>query len=86
MAKASIHFISEHINEVRQPVVNFPMIEDEDKAVSKSYDIIHSKADNNLTLGSVFIIAPDKTVKLILTYPVATGRNCYELLRLVDSL
>lgn len=74
------------INEVQQTTVNFPIIADEDKKVSKLYDMIHPNADNNLTVRSVFIIAPDKTVKLILTYPASTGRNFYELLRVVDSL
>jgi alkyl hydroperoxide reductase subunit AhpC len=66
--------------------VNFPIIADEDKKVSALYDMIHPKADNNFTVRSVFIIAPDKTVKLTLTYPASTGRNFYELLRVVDSL
>ena len=74
------------INEVQQTVVNFPIIADEDKSVSNLYGMIHPKADNNLTVRSVFIIAPDKTVKLILTYPASTGRNFYELLRVIDSL
>lgn len=74
------------INEVQQTTVNFPIIADEDKVVSNLYDMIHPKADNNLTVRSVFIIAPDKTVKLILTYPASTGRNFYELLRVIDSL
>lgn len=74
------------INEVQNTTVNFPIIADEDKKVSNLYDMIHPNADNNLTVRSVFIIAPDKTVKLILTYPASTGRNFYELLRVVDSL
>ncbi len=74
------------INEVQHTVVNFPIIADEDKSVSHLYDMIHPKADNNLTVRSVFIISPDKTVKLILTYPASTGRNFYELLRVIDSL
>lgn len=74
------------INEVQNTTVNFPIIADEDKKVSHLYDMIHPNADNNLTVRSVFIIAPDKTVKLILTYPASTGRNFYELLRVVDSL
>ncbi|MFS4467320.1 peroxiredoxin [Maribacter sp. 2210JD10-5] len=74
------------INEVQNTTVNFPIIADEDKKVSDLYDMIHPKADNNLTVRSVFIIAPDKTVKLMLTYPASTGRNFYELLRVVDSL
>jgi alkyl hydroperoxide reductase subunit AhpC len=74
------------INEVQHTTVNFPIIADEDKKVSDLYDMIHPNADNNLTVRSVFIIAPDKTVKLTLTYPASTGRNFYELLRVVDSL
>ncbi len=74
------------INEVQNTTVNFPIIADEDKKVSDLYDMIHPKADNNFTVRSVFIIAPDKTVKLTLTYPASTGRNFYELLRVVDSL
>ncbi len=74
------------INEVQNTTVNFPIIADEDKKVSHLYDMIHPNADNNLTVRSVFIIAPDKTVKLTLTYPASTGRNFYELLRVVDSL
>jgi alkyl hydroperoxide reductase subunit AhpC len=74
------------INEVQQTTVNFPIIADEDRKVSDLYDMIHPKADNNFTVRSVFIIAPDKTVKLTLTYPASTGRNFYELLRVVDSL
>tara|TARA_R110002051_G_scaffold56554_4_gene105265 strand:- start:103 stop:741 length:639 start_codon:yes stop_codon:yes gene_type:complete len=74
------------INEVQNTTVNFPIIADEDKKVSNLYDMIHPNADNNLTVRSVFIIAPDKSVKLTLTYPASTGRNFYELLRVVDSL
>ncbi|SIQ37822.1 peroxiredoxin [Maribacter ulvicola] len=74
------------INEVENTVVNFPIIADEDKKVSDLYDMIHPNADNNLTVRSVFIVAPDKTVKLTLTYPASTGRNFYELLRVIDSL
>ncbi|MRX65148.1 peroxiredoxin [Maribacter luteus] len=74
------------INEVQNTTVNFPIIADEDRKVSDLYDMIHPKADSTLTVRSVFIIAPDKTVKLTLTYPASTGRNFYELLRVVDSL
>ncbi|WP_117880092.1 peroxiredoxin [Aureibaculum luteum] len=74
------------INETQQTVVNFPIIADEDRNVSTLYDMIHPKADNSLTVRSVFIIAPDKTIKLILTYPASTGRNFKELLRVIDSL
>ena len=74
------------INEVQNTTVDFPIIADEDKKVSHLYDMIHPNADNNLTVRSVFIIAPDKSVKLTLTYPASTGRNFYELLRVIDSL
>ncbi len=74
------------INETQNTEVNFPIIADEDKHVSTLYDMIHPKADDNLTVRSVYIIAPDKTVKLIITYPASTGRNFYELLRVIDSL
>ena len=74
------------INEVQQTTVNFPIIADEDKKVSDLYYMIHPKADTNLTVRSVFIIAPDKSIKLTLTYPASTGRNFNELLRVIDSL
>tara|TARA_R110002051_G_scaffold100879_4_gene171361 strand:- start:139 stop:774 length:636 start_codon:yes stop_codon:yes gene_type:complete len=74
------------INEVQNTIVNFPIIADEDRKVSDLYDMIHPNADSTLTVRSVFIIAPDKTVKLMLTYPASTGRNFYELLRVIDSL
>ncbi|WP_298999603.1 peroxiredoxin [Flagellimonas sp. S174] len=74
------------INETQNTTVNFPIIADVDRKVSDLYDMIHPKADDTLTVRSVFIIAPDKTVKLILTYPASTGRNFYELLRVIDSL
>jgi len=74
------------INEVNDTTVNFPIIADTDRKVSDLYDMIHPKANDTLTVRSVFIIAPDRTVKLMLTYPASTGRNFYELLRVVDSL
>lgn len=74
------------INEVQKTTVNFPILADEDRKVSGLYDMIHPKADNTLTVRSVFIIAPDKTIKLTLTYPASTGRNFHELLRVIDSL
>jgi alkyl hydroperoxide reductase subunit AhpC len=74
------------INEVQNTEVNFPILADIDRKVSDLYDMIHPNANNTLTVRSVFIIAPDKTVKLILTYPASTGRNFYELIRVIDSL
>lgn len=74
------------INETQNTTVNFPIIADEDRKVSTLYDMIHPNADSKLTVRSVFVIAPDKTVKLIITYPASTGRNFDELLRVIDSL
>jgi alkyl hydroperoxide reductase subunit AhpC len=83
---ASHHEWIKDINETQHTTVNFPIIADEDKKVSSLYDMIHPNADNNLTVRSVYIIAPGKTVKLIITYPASTGRNFHELLRVIDSL
>ena len=74
------------INETQSCTVNFPIIADPDKKISEMYDMIHPNALNNLTVRSVFIIAPDKTVKLTITYPASTGRNFAEILRVIDSL
>ena len=74
------------INETQGCTVNYPIIADPDKKVAELYDMIHPNALNNLTVRSVFIIAPDKTVKLTLTYPASTGRNFAEILRVIDSL
>lgn len=74
------------INETQGTKVNFPIVADVEKKVSDLYDMIHPNADDTLTVRSVFIIDPNKKVKLTLTYPASTGRNFYELLRVVDSL
>ncbi|MBW8243314.1 peroxiredoxin [Muricauda oceani] len=74
------------INETQSTKVNFPIVADVERKVSDLYDMIHPNADNTLTVRSVFIIDPDKKIKLTLTYPASTGRNFYELLRVVDSL
>ena len=74
------------ITDVTGHVVNFPMIADPDRKVATLYDMIHPKATANATVRSVFVIGPDNTVKLTLTYPASTGRNFDELLRVVDSL
>src|SRR5690606_28572755 len=63
-----------------------PIIADEDKKVSELYDMIHPNANENTTVRSVFIIGPDKKIKLTLTYPASTGRNFQELIRVIDSL
>lgn len=74
------------INETQDTLVNFPIIADEDRTVAELYDMIHPNASATLTVRSLFIIAPDKTVKLIITYPASTGRNFQEILRVLDSL
>jgi alkyl hydroperoxide reductase subunit AhpC len=66
--------------------VGFPIIADSDKKIAEMYDMIHPNALINLTVRSVFMIAPDKTVKLTITYPASTGRNFAEILRVIDSL
>ena len=74
------------INETQNTTVNFPIIADPDRKVSDLYDMIHPNADDTLTVRSVFVIGPDKKVKLSITYPASTGRNFDEVLRVVDSL
>jgi alkyl hydroperoxide reductase subunit AhpC len=74
------------INETQKTTMNFPVIADPDRTVAKLYDMIHPNADDTATVRSVFIIGPDKKVKLTLTYPASTGRNFLELLRVIDSL
>jgi alkyl hydroperoxide reductase subunit AhpC len=74
------------INETQQTKVNFPLIADPDRKVAMLYDMIHPNASEKFTVRSVFIIGPDKKVKLTLTYPASTGRNFAELLRVIDSL
>ncbi|MEW6360836.1 MAG: peroxiredoxin [Pyrinomonadaceae bacterium] len=74
------------IEETQGTAVNFPMIADPDRKISTLYDMIHPNASDSFTVRSVYIIGPDKKVKLILTYPASTGRNFAELLRVIDSL
>jgi len=74
------------INETQDTEVDFPIIADEDKSIAEMYDMIHPNADSKHTVRSVFIIGPDKKVKLTITYPPSTGRNFHELLRCIDSL
>ncbi len=74
------------INETQNCTVNYPIIADPDRKVATMYDMIHPNALDNLTVRTVFIIGPDKKVKLQLTYPASTGRNFDEILRVVDSL
>ncbi|TLV01289.1 peroxiredoxin [Dyadobacter luticola] len=74
------------INELSKTEVNFPIIADENRKVALLYDMLHPNASEKATVRSVFIIGPDKKVKLTLTYPASTGRNFNEILRVVDSL
>ena len=74
------------INETQGCTVNYPIIADPEKKVAEMYDMIHPNALNNLTVRSVFIVGPDKKVKLTITYPASTGRNFTEILRVIDSL
>lgn len=74
------------INEVNNVEVNFPIIADANRNVATLYDMIHPNASEKATVRSVFVIGPDKKIKLTLTYPASTGRNFIELLRVIDSL
>ena len=74
------------INETQNVEVNFPIIADPDRKIAEAYDMIHPNASLTMTVRSLFIIAPDKTIKLIITYPASTGRNFQEILRVIDSL
>jgi thioredoxin-dependent peroxiredoxin len=74
------------IGETQGTPVNFPMIGDSDRAVSNLYDMIHPNANDTMTVRSVFVVGPDKKVKLTITYPASTGRNFDEVLRVIDSL
>jgi thioredoxin-dependent peroxiredoxin len=74
------------INETQNTEVNFPMIADPDQEVANLYDMIHPNANDKTTVRSVFVIGPDKKIKLMITYPASTGRNFDEILRVIDSL
>lgn len=74
------------IEETQGQALNFPVIGDPDRKVADLYDMIHPNASDTLTVRSVFIIGPDKKVKLTLTYPASTGRNVDEVIRVLDSL
>jgi Peroxiredoxin len=74
------------INETQNVEVNFPIIADSDRTVSSLYDMIHPNASETFTVRSLFVIGPDKKVKLMIIYPASTGRNFNEVLRVVESL
>ncbi|KAA8485337.1 1-Cys peroxiredoxin [Arcticibacter tournemirensis] len=74
------------INETQNVEVNFPIIADESKEVAEAYGMIHPNASETHTVRSLFVIDPDKKVKLIISYPASTGRNFQEILRVIDSL
>jgi len=88
----SVDSLSKHegwikdINETQNADVTFPIIADEDRKVSDLYDMIHPNASETFTVRSLFVIGPDKKVKLMITYPASTGRNFHEVLRVIDSL
>jgi alkyl hydroperoxide reductase subunit AhpC len=74
------------INETQDCSVDFPIIADEKRVVATLYDMIHPNASATFTVRSLFIIGPDKKIKLFITYPASTGRNFVEVLRVIDSL
>ncbi len=74
------------INETQNTTVNFPIIADADRKISELYDLIHPNASETATVRSVFVVGPDKKIKLTITYPASTGRNFNEILRVIDSL
>lgn len=74
------------INETQNCSVDFPIIADENREVASLYDMIHPAASATATVRSLFVIGPDKLVKLMITYPASTGRNFHEVLRVIDSL
>lgn len=74
------------INETQNTSVNFPIIADPDRKVSQLYDMIHPNASETFTVRSLFVIDPNKKIRLTITYPASTGRNFNEVLRVIDSL
>ena len=88
----SVDGVSDHrkwaadIEETQGAALNFPLIGDPERKVSSLYDMIHPNANDTLTVRSVFVVGPDKKVKLTITYPASTGRNFEEILRVIDSL
>ncbi|MEM8552158.1 MAG: peroxiredoxin [Pseudomonadota bacterium] len=77
---------AEDIRETQGAALNFPLIADKDRKVAALYDMIHPNASDTMTVRTVFVIGPDKKVKMSLNYPASTGRNFDEILRVIDSL
>lgn len=82
----SHHGWIEDIEETQHVAMNFPIIADPDKTVANLYDMMHPNSSEKFTVRSVFVIGPDKKIKLTITYPASTGRNFNEILRVIDSL
>ena len=82
----SHHGWAQDIADVKGTALNFPLIADPDRKVAELYDMIHPSMNEKVTVRSVFVIGPDKKIKLIITYPQTTGRNIDEIIRVVDSL
>lgn len=88
----SVDPLNDHINwskdieETQGQTLNFPLIADPDRQVATLYDMIHPNADDTFTVRSVFVISPDKKIRLTITYPAPTGRNFNEILRVIDAL
>ena len=82
----SHHSWIKDINETQSTELKFPIIADTDRQVAQLYDMIHPNANSTLTVRSLFVIDPNKKVRLIITYPASTGRNFDEILRVIDSL
>ncbi|TFZ33617.1 redoxin domain-containing protein, partial [Pseudomonas syringae] len=78
--------VSYDINTRQTTAVNFPILADADRKVSDLYDLIHPDANDTLTVRSLFVIDPNKKLRLTITYPASTGRNFHEILRVIDSL
>jgi thioredoxin-dependent peroxiredoxin len=76
----------EDINETQNCNVDFPIIADDDKKIAELYDMIHPNASATATVRALFVIGPDKSIRLMITYPISTGRNFTEVLRVIDSM
>jgi len=74
------------INETQNTTVDFPILADPDKKIATMYDMIHPNANSTATVRSLFVIDPDKIIRLMIIYPASTGRNFYEVLRVLDAL